>query len=378
MEEIIKVDLNRYEDRIFAEIQQGERDTRILYVEPRIKGESFPIPAEVKAKIQYDKPDGKTVTKGVEIRDNRVVIPFHEQMCTTEGVCSCKITFYTDTQFDEEGNITQGITVLKSTLFKVRVRGGMIDEAHIVSSDEFSDLLVALQRCDKVVEDFRLLNIEFREIADDAIQATKDLRKLEEDLNAEEALRVAAENNRVSAEEARDAAENLRAQSEETRNNQESERQDAETARTEAENARAAAEAAREQAEAKRQSDTEAVIKRANEAAQAADGNIGNLNDLDTTSKENLVSAINELKNAVHPIPSIAIAISDWQDNQFTLASEWIHPETICDIYFANQSIEAATIAGLSGETQEGQLVLTAAYTPEEDLSVDVIKVVNL
>ena len=107
-----------------------------------------------------------------------MVIPFTEQMCTTEGICVCKISFYTDTQFNEAGEATQEITILKSALFKIKISGGMIDEAHIISSDEFSDLLVALGRADKVVNDFSILNQEFRQISNDCIQATEDCLSL--------------------------------------------------------------------------------------------------------------------------------------------------------------------------------------------------------
>ena len=123
MQELVKIDIGRFEDRIFAEFQQGERDSRVLLVEPRLHGEPYIIPDGVKAKIQYDKPDRKTITKNVEITDNKVVIPFTEQMCTTEGICVCKISFYTDTQFDSSGNVTQEITILKSALFKIKIAG---------------------------------------------------------------------------------------------------------------------------------------------------------------------------------------------------------------------------------------------------------------
>lgn len=196
MDVCIKVDLKRFEDRIYAEFQQGERDSRTLYVEPRVNGEPCLLPSDIKAKIQYDKPDNKTINREAAIRDNRVVIPITEQMCTTEGICNCKISFYTDTQFQQDGTITQGITVLKTSLFKIRIKGGMIDEAHIVSSDEFSDLLAALQRVDKVINDFTILNEEYTVITEECIQATADLRSLESDVTRTEASRVTSETAR--------------------------------------------------------------------------------------------------------------------------------------------------------------------------------------
>ena len=224
MDVCIKVDLKRFEDRIYAEFQQGERDSRTLYVEPRVNGEPCLLPSDIKAKIQYDKPDNKTINREAAIRDNRVVIPITEQMCTTEGICNCKISFYTDTQFQQDGTITQGITVLKTSLFKIRIKGGMIDEAHIVSSDEFSDLLAALQRVDKVINDFTILNEEYTVITEECIQATADLRSLESDVTRTEA-------SRVTSETARSFEEALRNEADKQRESAEKKRQEAETQR---------------------------------------------------------------------------------------------------------------------------------------------------
>lgn len=99
----------------------------------------------------------------------------------------------------------------------------------------------------------------------------------------------------------------------------------------------------------------------------------GNADRIDTAIKV----VDDGLRQLVRRIPRLTITESQWVDRNFTITSELVKEDSICDIYFSSDTVKLAEKAKITGRTAAGQIVLTAGKVPAGSLVIDAIKVVN-
>lgn len=230
---ITKIDLDVYSpnqyDIIYA--QQGDAKTRFIEASIYYGGEPYLINTDdMGVSVMGTRPDGKGYMYSVpndDINDNVVLFELNKDILAVQGTVDMKIGIY------------QEDTLLSTVPFKVRVRKNPFDTGEVIQDPGFQALLNALIEAQRAVD-----------VANAALQVAEST----EDMIAEnEQVRNNAELDRVNAEEARVIAEATRESNENTRINNETTRTD-EFAQIKEDSATAI-------------TNTEKVIKRAEEAA---------------------------------------------------------------------------------------------------------------
>ncbi|MCD8365793.1 MAG: hypothetical protein LUC83_08310, partial [Clostridiales bacterium] len=83
------------------------------------------------------------------------------------------------------------------------------------------------------------------------------------------------------------------------------------------------------------------------------------------------------LQKANYRIKNKTIKTTAWSNNTFRIYDGDITADSLVTVYFAEDSKETASNAGISGTTEGGAIVLTCQDTPEDDIVIDVIEVRN-
>lgn len=73
----------------------------------------------------------------------------------------------------------------------------------------------------------------------------------------------------------------------------------------------------------------------------------------------------------------IRISVEKWAENKYRISDQRIRTESIADIYYATESKETVLNANIDGRTENGAIVLTCEYLPEDEIVVDCILVRN-
>lgn len=77
-------------------------------------------------------------------------------------------------------------------------------------------------------------------------------------------------------------------------------------------------------------------------------------------------------------LTGITLSVSGWSaQNEYIIEHEKIEPETVCDVFFAQDSMEAAVKAGISGRTEAGKMILYAVKKPLIDITIETIWIHN-
>ena len=76
-------------------------------------------------------------------------------------------------------------------------------------------------------------------------------------------------------------------------------------------------------------------------------------------------------------IKNIQISPGDWIDNSYEIRNEMIAEDSLCDVYFSQQSKEHAIDAEIDGATADGVLTLYCKNIPDDVIKIDCIEVRN-
>ena len=132
--------------------KQNDSNTRHVRISCCNLGEPLPLQAGVhSAFLRLRKADGYGALNKCEISpDGKIIALLTEQMLAAPGTCCADLMIFDLTDpatgkpsepFDGDGNLKENIGSMLSTMpFYVNVTASALDDAEIVSSDEFSDL----------------------------------------------------------------------------------------------------------------------------------------------------------------------------------------------------------------------------------------------
>ena len=182
-------------------------------------------------------------------------------------------------------------------------------------------------------------------------------------------------------------AEALRQANEETREQNELEREELHGVMEELENTASANEAKRVQQENERQTNTATAITNAEEATKAAwdavnniQGAIGiddeSISHTSTWSSEKIDSQMKEWAYR-KSIENITIEKTMWNNNEVYIKSDCIKEDSVIDIYFNADSLNAVAEYDLRYSQGIGYIKITATYTPYLPIVIDNIMIEN-
>ena len=233
------------------------------------------------------------------------------------------------------------------------------------------------------------------------VEAEKGREKAEEGRVAAEEARVEAENARVSAETTRTENEDARKQAEIGRENAEDTREANETIRKKNESTRAenentrqsnettrqSNEATRQSNESQRQADTAEAIANANAATTAAMEAVEDIQHaigIDDTkesyttvwSSQHTMDMVKE-RYYKKSIKNVTISPNDWVESKFYIYCDKIHPDSVIDIYYDDNSLEAVDEAFFIITQSEGQIEFLTTVVPTTDIVIADILIEN-
>lgn len=105
-------------------------------------------------------------------------------------------------------------------------------------------------------------------------------------------------------------------------------------------------------------------------------GDWAHANVLNQTIRQCVLNEV-ALQKASYRIKNKTIKTTAWSKNTFRIYDGDVTEDSLVTVYFAEDSKEEASSAGISGTTEDGAIVLTCQDTPEEDIVIDVIEVRN-
>lgn len=122
-----------------ANIQKDDNMSRQIDISLYHDGIPYTIPAGAVIMLQWDKPDGTTILENsngslISVNNDVISIILSNQMTTSEGIVKAKLS------------VIYNSSTLYSSLFKVKVAGGLIPEDKIVSSDEYNALVDSTEK----------------------------------------------------------------------------------------------------------------------------------------------------------------------------------------------------------------------------------------
>ncbi|WP_099467723.1 hypothetical protein [Konateibacter massiliensis] len=155
-QDTIQVDLDRSSDKILYSVNQGEQNSRLLWVGLKQYGKTYVIPDNMTAYLIFKKPDGtlafnKQTVFGDELEEhyNYIAMPITDQMCQSVGDCTAQITL-TKEELDPDTNTNVEVAIT-TCIFKIRVNDSAIGE--IMSTDDFTFFYNALNKADVITAD---------------------------------------------------------------------------------------------------------------------------------------------------------------------------------------------------------------------------------
>lgn len=162
----IEVDLDRSSDKILFSVNQGEQDSRLVWIGLKQYGKTYVIPDGVKAYLLFKKPDGtlaftpeKVFGNSLEEHYNFIAMPMKAQMCQVAGDCTAQITL-TKNVVDATTNTTIE-TALTTCVFKLRVNDSALGE--VMSTNDFEFFWHVTDNAAKITDEIeqKLANNEF-------------------------------------------------------------------------------------------------------------------------------------------------------------------------------------------------------------------------
>lgn len=135
------IDLSYNSGLIIDNIQKDDNMSRQIDISLYHDGTPYTIPDGAIIMLQWDKPDGTTVLENsngslMSISNDIVSIILSNQMTAVEGLVNAKLS------------VIYNSSTLYSTLFKVKIDGGLIPEDKIISSDEYNALVNSTEQAD--------------------------------------------------------------------------------------------------------------------------------------------------------------------------------------------------------------------------------------
>jgi hypothetical protein len=135
----IKLDFAKTTFPVTVFAKQFDYNSRQIVITPLNKGMDYELPADVIAKIQLTKPDGKTVIGDCNIKNNQIIVDMTAQMLTVSGKGTAEIGLYKKDY------------CLSTQTFFIDVEKSAYDENALQSSDEFGFINDALGKAESAL-----------------------------------------------------------------------------------------------------------------------------------------------------------------------------------------------------------------------------------
>ena len=182
----ISLDIHNIASQLTLAVKKGDT-ARGLIITLTENGKIYNIPDYCYATFSAKKSDGTFVSNGCEIKDNKIIYDFSEQLTAVAGRVDCEIPLF--------GNNESKIT---SPLFTLYVYQTVVDEfeKEIVSSDEFKTLDTLISETTNVLAESKDVLVESIKAASAAresvcyIESTEDGRIKLLDFNRDEIITV--------------------------------------------------------------------------------------------------------------------------------------------------------------------------------------------
>lgn len=182
----ISLDIHNIASQLTLAVKKGDT-ARGLIITLTENGKIYNIPDYCYATFSAKKSDGRFVSSGCEIKDNKIIYDFSEQLTTVAGRVDCEIPLF--------GNNESKIT---SPLFTLYVYQTIKDEyeEEMASSDEFKTLDKLISETTEVLAETKSVLAESKEATSAAkesvcyIESTEDGRIKLLDFNRDEIITV--------------------------------------------------------------------------------------------------------------------------------------------------------------------------------------------
>lgn len=177
--------------------KEGDINSRIVEITLTEHDVEYVIPEAVTARVKYYKPDGETVLNDCEIKDNKVIVTYTEQMLVAAGTGYAEIVLYSDN------------TVLTSATFYTKIVKSVYKANGLVSDSEHLSLNKILIETTQARDSANAATKAAEVATDNAEAATRNT--VEATANAEAAAKradTAATNADMATESAEAATQN--------------------------------------------------------------------------------------------------------------------------------------------------------------------------
>ena len=174
--------------------KEGDINSRIVEITLTEHDVEYVIPEAVTARVKYYKPDGETVLNDCEIKDNKVIVTYTEQMLVAAGTGYAEIVLYSDN------------TVLASATFYTKIVKSVYKANGLISYSEHLSLNKILIETTQARDSANAATKAAETATDNAEAATQNT--VEATANAEAAAKradTAAVNTENTINEAKEA-----------------------------------------------------------------------------------------------------------------------------------------------------------------------------
>lgn len=211
--EVIEVDI--YEaNATYVRANQANKKSRYLSLQLTQHGEPYTIPSGVVARIQGQRPDKQPILNDGTIQGNTITFELTEYMLAVSGTADVEVALY-----DESNN-----AMITSSSFHLIIPSSPLDAFKIVNASEFTTLINALNKVEKIInsgneaiETFDQIKLQWKDMNTVGNQLITDLKQLKAEtiIAKDEAIQVTEKSNQTNesvkiAEEQRVQAENIR------------------------------------------------------------------------------------------------------------------------------------------------------------------------